>query len=252
MGRLEGKVAIVTGANSGVGAATAKLFAAEGASLVITARRLEPLQAVADEITAAGGKVVAMKADISVIADDDASVKLALDTYGKLAILVNCAGVLDTDIRPIDCYLDSDWEKVFSVNAKGTMQMTRAALTALKTGASVVNVVSVSALNGGGGAAYTASKGAIVTMTKHAALRYQNAQIRFNAICPGTIVTPMVAGMDPAKINQDMIGAMAQHSNLQAPPCMPEDVANVALFLASDESKCITGQIITTDFGSNL
>lgn len=252
MGRLDEKVIIVTGANSGVGAATAKRLANEGAKVVIAARRVESLKAVEEEIKANGGTVLAVSTDISKDEDCIALAKAAVDTFGKLDVLVNNAGVLDTGLKAIDKYSDEDWDRVFSINTKGTMQMTRAALKYMTTGGSVVCTVSNSAVCGGGGAVYTASKGAILTMVKHGALRYQNAQIRFNAICPGSIATPMIADMAPEKLDQDIFGAMAQHSNLMSPICMPDDVANVILFFASDESKCITGQVLVTDFGSIL
>ena len=89
-------------------------------------------------------------------------------------------------------------------------------------------------------------------MTKHTALRFAGTGIRCNAVCPGTIVTPMVAGMNPANMDADMFGQMAKHSDLKVPPCMPEDVANILLFLASDESRAITGQALVTDFGGTL
>ena len=99
------------------------------------------------------------------------------------------------------------------------------------------------------GAAYVSSKAAVIGVTRHTALRFQKKGIRCNAICPGTIVTPMVAGSDPAKLDPDMFDAMMTHANMKTQPCMPEDVANILLFLASDESRAITGQIINTDFG---
>lgn len=252
MGRLDNKVVIITGANSGVGAATAKRFASEGASVVITARRLEPLQAVAEEIKANGGTVLALQQDISVDEDNVRVVEETVKTFGKLDALVNNAGVLEAGLKAIDKFLDADLDRVLEINLKGTMKMTRAAVNKMTTGASVVNVASVAGQFGTGGAAYVASKAGLIGITKEAALRYQNAQIRFNAICPGTIVTPMVADSDPAKLDPDMIGAMYVHNNLKSPVCSPEDIAGILLFLTSDEAKPITGQIIVTDYGSTL
>ena len=128
----------------------------------------------------------------------------------------------------------------------------RAASSRMQSGASIVNVASVAGVMGCGGAAYVSSKAAIVGITRHTALRFQAQNIRCNAVCPGTIVTPMVAGMNPANMDADMFGAMAKHSDLRAQPCMPQDVANIILFLASDESRAITGQALVTDFGSTL
>ncbi|MGN0624083.1 MAG: SDR family oxidoreductase, partial [Oscillospiraceae bacterium] len=141
---------------------------------------------------------------------------------------------------------------IVETNQKGTMRVMRSAAKRMEQGASIVNVASVAGVTGCGGAAYVSSKAAIIGVTKHTALRFQASGIRCNAICPGTIVTPMVADMNPAALDQDMFGAMGAHSNLRTQPCMPQDVANILLFLASDESRAITGQILVTDFGSNL
>ena len=250
--RLEGKVAVITGANSGVGAQTARQFAAEGAKIVICARRKEVLDNVADEIKANGGEVIAVSADISKDEDCKNVINTAVEAYGTVDILVNNAGVLDTGLKAVDKFDDVEIQKIISVNQVGTMQMIRAALQVMKNGASIVNVASVAGYNGGGGAAYVSTKSAIIGITKHTAMLMAKEGIRCNAICPGTIVTPMVAGMAPEKLDPRMMGAMAAHGDLSLPPCMPEDIANILLFLGSNESRAITGQIIVTDFGVNL
>ena len=119
-------------------------------------------------------------------------------------------------------------------------------------GGSIVNVASVAGAMGCGGAAYVASKAAIIGVTKHTALRFAGKNIRCNAICPGSIATPMVADMRPENLDPDMFGQMAKHGDLRVPICMPQDVANILLFFASDESRAITGQTIVSDFGSTL
>ncbi len=119
-------------------------------------------------------------------------------------------------------------------------------------GGSIVNVASVAGVMGCGGAAYVASKAAIVGLTKHTALRCASQKVRCNAICPGNVITPMTANSNPANLSKEMFGAMMKHSDLTVGSCMPEDVANIALFLASDESRAITGQVIVSDFGSTL
>ena len=122
-----------------------------------------------------------------------------------------------------------------------------------KTGkCSLRNVDYAAVVVGNGGAAYVASKAAILGITRHTALRFAGTGIRCNAICPGTIVTPMVAGMRPDTMDMDMFGQMGKHSDMRVPPCMPDDVANMLLYLASDESRAITGQTIVSDFGSTL
>lgn len=249
---LKNKVAIITGANSGVGAACAKLFAQNGAKVIIGARRLEALEAVAQEIKEQGGEVVVVRADISKDEDCKALVQAAMDNFGQLDILVNNAGVLDSFLKGIAQFDDEEIQKVIGVNEIGTMQCMRAALPVMKYGSSIVNVASVAGFNGGGGAAYVASKAAIIGITKHTAMSYAKEGIRCNAVCPGTIATPMVAGMDPAKLDPRVMGGMALHSDLQLPICQPIDVANIVAFLASDLSKALTGQIIVSDFGVNL
>ena len=254
MGRLEGKVAIVTGGNSGVGAATAKKFAAEGAKVVITARRAAQLEEVAAEIRNAGGEVLPVVSDISKLEDAKRVVAETLEKYGKIDVLINNAGVLDGGLKAIDSFTDDDMNRVIDINTKGTMTMMREVTAEMaKTGyGSIVNVASVAGVMGCGGAAYVASKAAVIGITRHTALRFAGTNVRCNAICPGTIVTPMVAGMSPENMDMNIFGQMMKHNDLKVQPCMPEDVANMLLFLASDESRAITGQTLVTDFGSTL
>ncbi|MCI5935680.1 MAG: SDR family oxidoreductase, partial [Lachnospiraceae bacterium] len=228
MERLQDKVAIITGGNSGVGAATALLFAKEGAKVVITARRQPQLDEVAAKIREAGGEVLPVVSDISRKGDADAVVAKAVEAYGKVDILVNNAGVLEEGLKPIDRVNDDDLDRILDINTKGTMYCMRAATVEMsKNGSgSIVNVASVAGVMGCGGAAYVSSKAAIIGVTKHTALRFAGTGIRCNAVCPGTIVTPMVAGMNPANMDADMFGQMAKHSDLKVSPCMPEDVAN--------------------------
>lgn len=254
MNRLAGKVAIVTGGNSGVGKATAILLAKEGAKVVISARRQPQLDEVAAEIKEAGGEVTTVVTDISKPEDAANLVAKTIEAYGKLDILINNAGVLEEGLKPIDKVLDEDMNKIIDTNTKGTMYcMREAAKEMAKSGTgSIVNVASVAGVMGCGGAAYVASKAAVLGITKHTALRFAGTNIRCNAICPGTIVTPMVANMRPDNMDADMFGNMAKHADLKVQPCMPEDVANIILFFASDESRAITGQTIVSDFGSTL
>lgn len=254
MGRLEGKVAIITGGNSGVGAATAIKFAKEGAKVVITARREGPLDEVALKIKDAGGEVLPVVSDISKAEDAKIVVEKTLEKFGKIDILVNNAGVLDGGLKAIDNFSDEDMNRVIDINTKGTMCMMREVTEEMaKTGyGSIVNVASVAGVMGCGGAAYVASKAAVIGLTRHTALRFAGTNVRCNAICPGTIVTPMVADMDPSKLDMNIFGQMMKHNDLKVQPCMPDDVANMLLFFASDESRAITGQTIVTDFGSTL
>ncbi len=252
MNRLQDKIAVVTGANSGVGAAIAKLFAKEGATVVMTARREAALQEVASQIESDGGTTFVMATDISKLEDPERLMAAVEEKYGRIDILVNNAGILEKGLKPIDRFSDEDLDRIIETNQKGTMRCMRSATKRMKKGASIVNIASIAGEKGCGGAVYVSSKAAVIGVTKHTALRFQDEGIRCNAICPGTIVTPMVAGTTAADMDPDMMGAMATHSNLKTPPCMPEDIANIALFLASDESRALTGQIIESDFGSML
>lgn len=253
MGRLDGKVAIITGSNSGVGAATAKLFAKEGAKVVISARRLPQLEEVAADIRANGGEVLVVQTDVSKVEDAENLIAEAVKAYGTVDVLVNNAGVLEAGLKPIDCYEDEDLERVLSINTKGTLHCTRAAVKEMMKNnkGSIINLDSVAGQFGTGGAAYVTSKAAIIGLTKHTALRFAGTGIRCNSVNPSTIATPM-AKADPTTLNQDMFGQMKKHMNLAVQICMPEDVANILLFLASDESRAITGQIIVSDFGATL
>ncbi len=254
MGRLDGKVAIVTGGNSGVGAVTAELFAKEGAKVVISARRLPQLEEVAEKIRANGGEVLAVPTDVSKVEDVENLVNKTVEAFGKIDILVNNAGVLEEGLKPVDKFSDEDLEWVLGINTKGCLYCTRAVLREMvKTNSgSIINLDSVAGQFGTGGAAYVTSKAAVIGLTKHTAMRFAGTGIRCNSVNPSTIVTPMTMKQDPAKLDQDMFGQMRKHMNLSVPPCMPADVANILLFLASDESRAITGQVIVSDFGATL
>lgn len=254
MNRLQGKVAIITGGNSGVGAATAVLFAQEGAKVVISARRQAQLEETAAQIRETGGEVLPVVADISNPADAKNLLAKTLEAFGKVDILVNNAGVLEAGLKPIDRFEDEDLERTLNTNTKGTMHCIREVSAEMaKTGqGSIINMASAAGVVGNGGAAYVASKAAIVGITRHTALRFAGTGVRCNAVCPGTIVTPMVAKMNPSNMDPDMFGVMGKHSDLRVQPCMPADVANIILFLASDESRSITGQALLSDFGSTL
>ena len=148
MDRLKGKVAVITGGNSGVGEATAKLFAKEGAVVVITARREAALTKVAEEIKAAGGEAFAVSTDISKPEDPERLMELVLKKYGKIDILINNAGILETGLKPIDRFLDEDLDRIVETNQKGTMRCMRAAARRMQSGASIVNVASVAGVKG--------------------------------------------------------------------------------------------------------
>ena len=246
MGRLDGKVCIITGSNSGVGAAAAELFAKEGAKVVITARRQDKLDEEANKIRSMGGTVLAVKCDVSKEEEVIALVKKVVEEFGTVDVLLNNAGVLEAGLKPID--------RVFSINTKGTIFCSRecAKIMAEKGTGSIINLDSVAGHFGCGGAAYVTSKAAVIGLTKHTALRFAGKGIRCNSVCPSTIVTPMTMTTDPKTLDVDMMTQMSKHADLRVQPCMPDDVAKVCLFLASDDSRPITGQVIVCDYGSTL
>ncbi|WP_405354145.1 SDR family NAD(P)-dependent oxidoreductase [Ruminococcus sp.] len=252
MYNFKDKTVVITGGNSGVGAAAAMLFAQNGANVVISARRQTALEEVANKIKSEGGSVLTVPTDISKDEDCKNLMKSAVDTFGSIDVLVNNAGVLDTGLAPIDKFDDVEIQKLISINQVGTMQCIRAALEYMKEGSSIVNVASVAGVNGGGGAAYVSTKSAIIGITKHTALLLADKYIRCNAICPGTIVTPMTMNMKPENLDMRIFGAMSKHADLKIKPCMAQDVANIIEFLASDNSKALTGQILVSDFGASL
>lgn len=249
---LKDKVAVITGANSGVGACAAKLFASEGAKVVICARRAEPLEAVADEIRAAGGEVLCVPTDISDKQSVEALVEKTLEKFGRIDVLVNNAGVLDATFAGIASYDDDEMMRMLKINTLGTMNCIRAVIVHMSAGASIVNINSIGGSKGTAGVTYSASKAAILGVTKEVALCYADKGIRCNAVCPGGINTPMTGAMDYSKIDMTVMQAIGKHTDGDIPASEPEEVANVALLLACDLSATITGQLIVADKGGSL
>lgn len=262
MGRLEGKICVITGASSGIGAAAAKMFAKEGAKVVMAARREELLNTVAGLITKTGGEAFVVPTDITDNAQVENLFAKTMEKYGKLDVLVNVAGGISTGLRPIDSCTDEELDRIINTNLRGTMQVTRAATQIFtKQGeGNVITVSSVSAVTGCGAAVYTATKGGLISMTKHIALRYayKKPTVRANCVCPGSVWTDMTraelaaqeAGYEP--MSAEFNDAVAQHSCGGVGISKTVDIANVLLFLASDESACVNGQVLTLDYGCNL
>jgi len=259
---LDGKVCVITGASAGIGAMTAKMFAKEGAKVVLAARREPQLNAVASLIAKTGGEAHVVPTDIREKEQVDALFAKTMELYGKLDVLVNVAGTIEPGLHPIDDYSDEELERVIATNIKGTMLVTRAAtqiFTKQGTG-NVVTVSSVSAVTGCGTAVYTATKGALISMTKHIALRYayKKPTVRANCVCPGSVWTDMTrnevaaqeAGYTP--LANEFNDSVAKHSCADVGISKTVDIANVLLFLASDESAGVNGQVITVDWGCNL
>lgn len=251
-GRLEGKVAVVTGGGSGIGRAAAVLFAAEGGSVAVLDRVGEAAQETVDEILAADGAALAVTADI--VNSDE--VRAAFDRVsaelGSVNVLYNNAGVNSSG--SVVTSTEQDWDRCMAVNAKGTYICSAAAarMMAGNGGGSIVNQGSVAALVGVANfAAYCASKGAVVALTRSMAVDLAPDGIRVNVICPGTVYTPLMRPMLTARGGGDEEKGLAM--TVAKYPLgrlgTPEDIARVALFLASDESAFMTGSVVTPDGG---
>ncbi|MEG1779021.1 MAG: SDR family oxidoreductase, partial [Oscillospiraceae bacterium] len=236
-----------------LGEATAKMFALEGASVVIAARRESELKRVANDIISAGGNVLAVVTDICNTEQVENLFAKAAEKFGKIDILINAAGIVDT-VQSLDTTSDEMFTRLLNTNTVGTFHCMREVLKymiAAKSG-SIVNVASVAGKFGLGGAAYSASKGGVVALTKSAAIRYYQDGIRCNVICPGSIVTPMVTPEKMKDSDRSMISVIMAHEAAEVAVSLPDEQAKLLLFLASDDSVVLNGQAITSDKGATL
>ena len=244
--RLEGKVALITGAGSGIGRASAVRFAAEGAQVAVV--DLKGADEVAAAIDAAGGEALALTTDV---ADEEAvaaMAEVAVDRFGRVDVLMNNAGILE-DFLPAADTPTPVWDRVLGVNLFAQFFTARALLPQMveRGDGAIINVASTAGLNGGnGGAAYTTSKHAIIGFTRQLCFDYARQGIRCNVICPGAVETGMTkeifASPDAAvmaAVESAPIGRWAQ----------PEELANAALFLASDEASFVNGAVYVVDGG---
>jgi NAD(P)-dependent dehydrogenase (short-subunit alcohol dehydrogenase family) len=246
--RLANKTAIVTGGGSGIGRAIALAFAREGASVAVCGRDRKKLDHVAADIGAGTtqGKCLAVVADVSIAKQVELAVRMAVERFGRLTTVVNNAGVLIAGTA--ESLSDDEWEHTFNVNVRGPWLMARAVLPHLRAagGGSIINIGSVLSLEGARNrVAYSASKGAVLAMTRSMALDQAAEKIRVNCICPGMVETEMIA-----QFNAD---ENARRQRLAMHPIgrfgQPEDIAGLAVFLASDESSWITGAAFPVDGG---
>ncbi|TWT25893.1 SDR family oxidoreductase [Planomicrobium sp. CPCC 101110] len=247
--RLEGKVAIITGAASGMGKAIAEGYAKEGAKVVVSDMNFEGAAAVADAIKANGAEAVAVQTDVTSTEDLERLFDETKTTFGAMDILVNNAGIMD-GMEPAGDVSDERWDRVFSVNTTAVMRSMRLAMPIfLEQGHGViVNNISAGGLYGArAGAAYTASKHAVVGLTKNTAFMYADKNIRCNGIAPGAVVTNISSTM--ANISQ--VGAARQSLGMALNPRVgqPEEIAKLAIFLGSDEASFINGQVVAVDGG---
>lgn len=246
--KLIGKNAVVTGAASGMGKAIAELFAEEGAKVVVSDLNMDIAAKVAQGIQSKGGSAIAVQANVAIEEDVQHLIDRAVSEYGTVDILVNNAGIMDNFV-PAGDLTDELWEKVFAVNSTGPMRTTRKVLPIFieKKEGVIVNIASNGGLNGSrAGAAYTASKHAVIGFTKNVGFQYANLGIRCNAIAPGAVKTNIAASLQPHPF-----GAERSSQGLSINPRLgePEEIAKIALFLASDESSFVNGTTITADAG---
>ena len=246
MGRLDGKVALITGAASGMGSVAARLFAAEGAKVVLADVADEAGEAAAAGI---GEHATYVHADVSEAADAERMIDTAVDRFGKVDVLYNNAGIFPADDASVTDTPEQTWDRVMSINLKGVFLGCKYGIPAMLDGGggSIINVASFVALMGAATAqiAYTASKGGVLSMTREIAVEFARRGIRANALCPGPIETPLLQELmsDPARRQRRLvhipIGRLGQ----------ADEIAIAALFLASDESSFITGATFVVDGG---
>jgi len=244
--RLEGKVALITGGARGIGAATARLMAAEGAAVVIADVLEKEGMETSAEISKVGGEALFVPLDVTSEADWAGAVQAAVAKYGKLDVLVNNAGISNrTGVEETSA---DSWDQVMDVNAKGVFLGTKAAVPEMRKagGGSIINISSIYGIVGSGGSAsYHASKGAVRLFTKSAAVQYAREGIRVNSVHPGFVDSPMtqahhgIPQVRQARTGQTPLGRLG----------VPEDIAPGILYLASDQSSFVTGSELVIDGG---
>lgn len=247
--KLGGKVAVVTGAASGMGKAIAIQYAREGAKVVVADLNFDGAQEVADEIEANGGTAIAVLTNVSKEEDIQKMIDTAVSIYGTVDILVNNAGIMDNMEAPADI-TDQAWDRVFAVNTTSVMRAIRKVVPIFlaKGSGVIINNSSIGGLYGKvAGTAYTASKHAVMGITKSTAYMYAKEGIRCNAIAPGSVETNIGATM--TNINKFGISRTSPYVGLSPRNGQPNEIAGVALFLASDDSTFVNGAIIVGDGG---
>lgn len=254
MSGMNGKVALITGASSGIGFATAKAFSAQGVSVVLGARRQQELAALAAEIKASGGQATYLKTDVSVASDMERLVAHAVETFGRLDFGINNAGI-EGAFAPIIDFDEAAWDQIMDINLKGTfLGVKYEARAILKSGrgGAIVNVGSVNSFLGfGGGTGYATSKHAQVGLTTSASAELAPQGIRVNLICPGLIDTPMHHRIRGVVGDQLIDSAIVGRVHLKRAG-RPEEIAASIVFLCSDDASYITGTTLTPDGGFTM
>ena len=249
MGRLENKVALITGGASGMGMVASQLFASEGAKVVLTDVSDDTGERVAAGIRGGGGEATYVHADVSLESDAKSMVETAVATHGSLTILYNNAGVMLDDDGSVHGTDESVWDRTLAINVKGVAHGCKYGIPAMieSGGGSIINVASFVAWMGAATSqtAYTASKGAVLAMTREMAVEYARKGVRCNALCPGPIDTPLLAELlsDPDRRQRRFVHIPMGRLGLA------EELAKAALFLASDDSSYMTGTSLIVDGG---
>lgn len=248
--RFEGKSVVVTGASSGMGRRIALDFAAEGATVVAVARRKERLEQLAKESEGLTGKILAYPGDISSLEVNEGMIDFAVQQCGKIDVLVNNAGIMD-EFKPIGEVDNDQWEKVMKVNLEGPMYAMRKAVQVMcsqENGGNIVNVASIGGVRGSrAGAAYTASKHALVGLTENTAFMYVGNKIRCNVVCPGGVETEVMNSQ--TNISQFGVARVMAGLDTSIPSGKPEDISSAVLFIASDDAKFMNGSTVVVDGG---
>jgi NAD(P)-dependent dehydrogenase (short-subunit alcohol dehydrogenase family) len=249
MSRLDGKVALVTGAGGGIGRETSVLFASEGAAVVCADIREEPANGTAQIINDAGGRAIAIRADVSLATDAEAMVRSAENAFGALHILFNNAGIMHSDDGDSQDTSETIWDLTMNVNAKGVFFGCKYGIPAIRRagGGSVINTASFVAKLGAAlpQVAYTASKGAVLALTRELAVVHARQGVRVNALCPGPLRTELLMKFldtDEKKQRRLVHVPMGRFG-------LADEIAKAALFLASDDSSYVTGTEFMVDGG---
>lgn len=251
--RLENKVALITGAAGGQGRAAAIVFAREGAKVAVLDVDEKGIQETARLVKEAGGEALAMSCDVSNEEQVKQAIQNTASTFGKITTIYNNAGIAHKNFMiAVEELSSEEWDKIQNVNTKGMFFMVKYGIPELLRagGGTIINTASTAALiNSPGGPSYSASKGAIVAFTRHVAATYAKKGIRANVIAPGYVITPMTKAMEEVFAELDKVASEATPLGRGA---QPEEIANVALFLASDESSFVTGAVIVVDGGLTI
>jgi NAD(P)-dependent dehydrogenase (short-subunit alcohol dehydrogenase family) len=244
-GRLENKIAIVTGGGGGIGKAISLLFAREGAGVVIADVNAEAAEAIAEEIIMNGGRALAVETDVTDAAGIERMVQEVLSAYGRLDILVNNAGVgTEGDVVELS---EEEWQRILDVNLKGVFLCSKYVIPAMKEscGGSIVNLASIAAMVGGSvSCVYPASKAGIVALSRNTALRFAKDRIRVNCVCPGHVDTALTYTLKDPTVKEALIRKYPLGRLARA-----EEIAAAVLFLASEEASFITGTELLVDGG---